>query len=191
MIPASLIALIIGLFIAWFFNSLIGILGISFILTFYWIVYLRDLKSSRRMILPFKEQIVNHFEDFKGKSGNEHFGYVYENVQFFLTARSARLFARINDIIKWGCMIIGLYSIWLKDWYSVIFCIIIVSIISILSPFFNKPLKELRASKNDLPKFTTIADSIESYTDFFVNHFPQMIHENFKRDHPDFPKFNP
>lgn len=125
MVPKTLLLLIGVLFISWGFNKFVGIIGLIVVLTYYWREYLKSRRVTRMKIKGHKENIISRFENFNGKTGAEHFDYLYSYAQNLLHFKSFLTLTYTNFTVQAGVIIMSFFFITTSDWISLTACIII------------------------------------------------------------------
>jgi len=181
MITVVLPIIIIGLFILWYFFPLVGIIGLGLIILLYWILYFSGRKASRRKLEFFKDRIIQHFSVFGSKSGQEHYKYLYDNAHFYLMPMASRSFSSINSMITICCLIMAVISIFRKDWYSIVACILFYWLAALLSSKFNKPYFDQQAVKDQPMASFDINCDLDGYSNFFTKYWQIMLQKKIEK----------
>lgn len=167
MIPKTSLLLICVIFIAWGFNKFVGIFGLTTVLTFYWLQYLKLRRVFRKKVKKHKEGIIAYFDNFNGKQGEEHFDYLYSNAQNILDITSTLTITFINNIVKAVLIFMSFYFMWNSDWISLSACIIIGVSTALFSSKYLQYYKYLiRSIKSEEGASDEMLATLTRYADF-------------------------
>jgi len=158
----------LALFIIWYFNNTIGIIGIALMIIYHYWIYFGSSKSSKSIIVNKKQQIVDFFKD------EFHFAYISKHSLYYLYPGTSKLYAKNCNAILIGCFIIGIISLVQTSWLSLIFSILFLIMTWYISGKFIKPMTDYKQASIGKSRNDAFKSNLDSYLKFFSTKWKEL-----------------